>query len=55
MRNVEWVEILPFHQLGEFKWKSLGLDFKLTETQPPTHEQVQAALSIFREAGCRAR
>jgi hypothetical protein len=24
MTNVEWVEVLPFHQMGEFKWKSLG-------------------------------
>jgi pyruvate formate lyase activating enzyme len=22
MKNVEWVEVLPFHQLGAFKWKS---------------------------------
>jgi pyruvate formate lyase activating enzyme len=29
MHNVEWVEVLPFHQMGEFKWKSLGLDYKL--------------------------
>jgi pyruvate formate lyase activating enzyme len=55
MTNVEWVEILPYHQMGEFKWKSLGLDYKLAATQPPTPEQVQAAVDIFREAGCRAR
>ena len=24
MKNVEWVEVLPFHQMGAFKWKSLG-------------------------------
>jgi pyruvate formate lyase activating enzyme len=55
MTNVEWVEVLPFHQMGEFKWKSLGLDYRLAETPAPTHEQVQAALGIFRSAGCRAR
>ena len=27
MKNVEWVEVLPFHQLGAFKWKQLGLDY----------------------------
>lgn len=55
MANVEWVEVLPFHQMGAFKWKSLGLDYQLADTEPPTHEQVQAALGLFREAGCRAR
>jgi pyruvate formate lyase activating enzyme len=55
MRNVEWVEVLPFHQMGEFKWKSLGLDYRLEATPTPTGEQVRAALDIFRRAGCRAR
>ena len=26
MRNVEWVEVRPFHQLVAFKWKSLHLE-----------------------------
>lgn len=55
MTNVEWVEVLPFHQMGAFKWKALGLDYHLADTQPPTEAQVQAALDIFRAAGCRAR
>ncbi|WIM10588.1 MAG: Pyruvate formate-lyase activating enzyme [Enhydrobacter sp.] len=55
MANVEWVEVLPFHQLGSFKWRALGLDYKLENTRPPTDAQVQAALKIFRDAGCRAR
>ena len=32
MKNVEWVEVLPFHQMGEFKWKSLGLEYQLADT-----------------------
>lgn len=55
MKNVEWVEVLPFHQMGSFKWKSLGLDYKLSGTASPTTEQVQKALKIFRDAGCHAR
>ena len=37
MKNVEWVEVQPFHQLGEFKWKALNLDYKLANTglRPP--------------------
>jgi len=55
MPNVEWVEVLPFHQMGAFKWTALGLDYKLADTPTPTEAQVQAALEIFRSAGCRAR
>ena len=55
MTNVEWVEVLPFHQMGGFKWKTLGLEYRLAETPTPTPEQVRAALDIFRSAGCRAR
>jgi pyruvate formate lyase activating enzyme len=55
MTNVEWVEVLPFHQMGAFKWQTLGLDYRLADTPAPTEEQVRAALGIFRAAGCRAR
>ena len=30
MKNVEWVEVQPFHQLGAFKWKAMGLDYPNT-------------------------
>ena len=55
MANVEWVEVLPLHQMGVFKWQSLGLDYTLADTPPPSAEQVSAALDIFRNAGCKAR
>lgn len=55
MKNVERVEVLPFHQMGEFKWKSLGLDYRLGDIQAPSAEQVKMAINIFRQAGCEAR
>ncbi len=30
--TVERVEVLPFHQMGRFKWQKLGLDYQLAET-----------------------
>jgi pyruvate formate lyase activating enzyme len=47
--------VLPFHQMGAFKWKSLGLDYRLSDINPPTDAQVGMALDIFRRAGCNAR
>jgi pyruvate formate lyase activating enzyme len=55
MANVEWVEVLPFHQMGGFKWHTLGMDYRLGQTPTPTDDQVHTALQIFRGAGCRAR
>jgi len=55
MNNVEWVEVLPFHQMGGFKWKSLGLEYRLADTQTPSEQQVAAAMDIFRQAGCKVR
>jgi pyruvate formate lyase activating enzyme len=55
MKNVEWVEIQPFHQLGGFKWKALALDYKLANTQAPTPDLVARVLGQFHAAGCNAR
>ena len=55
MKNVEWVEIQPFHQLGAFKWKSMGLEYKHVDTQRPSPELINRVLEQFRAAGCRVR
>ena len=51
---VERVEILPFHQMGKYKWERLGLDYQLDATEPPTNEAVAQAVAIFRAAGLNA-
>jgi pyruvate formate lyase activating enzyme len=55
MSNVEWVEVQPFHQMGEFKWKAMNLEYRHNDTQPPTRELVNRVIGQFRDAGCRAR
>lgn len=51
---VERAEILPFHQLGQYKWERLGLEYRLSNTSPPSNELVAKAIQIFREAGLDA-
>jgi pyruvate formate lyase activating enzyme len=51
---VERVEILPFHQLGEYKWERLKLDYKLVDTKPPSGELIAKAIGIFQDAGLNA-
>lgn len=47
-KNVERVDVLPFHQMGIHKWEQVGVDYKLKDIQPPTREEVQKAESIFK-------
>lgn len=49
--NVERVDVLPFHKIGAFKWKELGLKDPLADTPEPTRQQIDAAKKIFAEAG----
>jgi pyruvate formate lyase activating enzyme len=55
MKNVEWVEVQPFHQLGAYKWKAMNLEYKHAHTPTPTPDLVERVLEQFRAEGCRAR
>ena len=52
--NVERVDVLPFHQLGQYKWARLGLDYQLGDIRPPSGELVERTCAIFRAAGLKA-
>jgi pyruvate formate lyase activating enzyme len=52
--NVERVDVLPFHQMGRFKWHALGMDYALEGTQPPSANVVRACVGQFRSAGLEA-
>lgn len=54
MGNVERVDILPFHQLGRFKWKELHLSYTLDGIQPPGPDAIQMAREQFRSQGLNA-
>jgi len=55
MKNVEWVEVQPFHQLGAFKWKAMNLDYREVTTPSPTPDLISRVIDQFRTAGCRVR
>jgi pyruvate formate lyase activating enzyme len=52
--NVERVEVLPFHQMGRFKYERLGIPYALKDTPPPSEEAVQRACEQFRARGLKA-
>ena len=51
LNNVERVEILPFHKMGEYKWEQLGYEYQLKDTPAASPELVNKAKAIFTEYG----
>jgi pyruvate formate lyase activating enzyme len=51
--NVARVDVLPFHQMGQYKWKTLGMAYTLQDVSPPSPEAVECTCAQFREAGLK--
>ena len=49
--NVERVDVLPFHKLGEHKWRDRGLAYRLDGVQPPSETLIQTVRQIFHAEG----
>lgn len=49
--NIEMIELLPFHKMGEYKWEEMGEKYRLYDTEQPTNEQVEEAKKIFTDRG----
>jgi pyruvate formate lyase activating enzyme len=49
--NVERVEVLPFHQLGRYKWQALGIRYELEAMKPPSTAELSLAREAFRREG----
>ena len=52
--NVERLEVLPFHKLGEYKWEALDFPYKLKDVRPPRPELIKGVVNVFVEHGINA-
>lgn len=53
--NIEKVEILPYHSLGEYKWEEMGMEYELKGVEAPTQERVENAKKIIGSRGLSVR
>ena len=47
LNNVEKVEVLPYHTMGEVKYEKLGIQYPLKGVKPPEREKVIKAKEIL--------
>lgn len=47
LKTVEKVEILPYHNMGEFKWKKLGFSYPLEGVREANQDDVDRAKKIL--------
>lgn len=48
LNNVERFEVLPYHTLGAYKWRELGLDYPLEGIEAPSEESIKHANEILK-------
>lgn len=47
LKNIDKFEVLPYHTMGEFKWRELGIPYQLEGVKPPTKERVENAKKLL--------
>lgn len=51
MKNIEKVELLPYHRLGAHKWEAMGEKYELEHVKPPTKESLAHIQQILEGYG----
>ena len=51
LKEVKKIELLPYHRMGEPKYKKLGRKYELEGVTPPSNEQMQELARIVKSYG----
>lgn len=46
-KNIQRVDVLPYHTMGMYKWEALGLEYPLKDVPTPTVEQVNRVKTLL--------
>ena len=47
LKNVKKIEVIPYHELGKYKWESLELKYELEGTPPASFEDIKRVKKIL--------
>lgn len=50
LSNVQKFEVLPYHQLGVYKYEALGIKYRLEGIDPPSQDRINNAKKLLRTA-----
>jgi pyruvate formate lyase activating enzyme len=49
MKNIEKIELLPYHELGRHKWIAMGEEYPLEGVSPPSRDVMNNIKAILSE------
>ena len=47
LSNVQRIEVLPYHSMGQHKFEAMGIKYQLEGVQSPSKERVENAYNIL--------
>lgn len=53
MKNIEKVELLPYHRLGAHKWEAMGEKYQLDGVEPPSKEKMVHIQQLLESYGLK--
>ena len=47
LKNVKKIELIPYHEMGKYKWENLGLKYELEGIRPATNKDIERVKKIL--------